>query len=67
MSLRKLQEAAIVIFSDGRYFRCVKNRWGYADSDEKIPLTLLVPYLMQYEEHFTKEDLFAALAYETTS
>lgn len=64
---RMLHQAAIVIISDGRHFRCVKNRWDIVGEGEKIPLSLLTAYLMLYEDKFSKQDLFAALAYETTS
>lgn len=63
----KIHAAAVVIFTDGIHFRCVKNRWAFSAEDEKIPLSMLVPYLMQYEKYFTKEDLLIALAYETTT
>jgi hypothetical protein len=62
-----LDYAAIVIVSDGTYFRCVKNRHDTLARDEKIPLESLAAYIMRYEQYFTKEDLVEALIYETTS
>jgi hypothetical protein len=59
--------SAIVILTDGKYFRCLKNRYDTPHDNEFIPNSLLTAYLMRYESHFSKQDLIDALVYETTS
>lgn len=64
---RAMMYASIAFLVDNKHFRCVKNRWDEPSEQECVPKSLLKAYIMQYEEHFTKEELVDALAYETAS
>ena len=68
INFERVHSAQLVILTDGRHFRCIKNIWAgtWADREEKecIPNSLMRAYIMQYADNFTVEDLVDSLIYE---